>query len=578
MCGLFGTILQNNNESDVIAARQARDILIHRGPDQAEETIYENIYMGHRRLSILDLSDAGKQPMINDTTSVSITVNGEIYNFQSLREELRAAGYTFKSESDSEVVLHGYAHWGLIALAERLDGMYVIVIHDRADHTIHMIRDRAGIKPLFYYHKEHKFSWASELKALMHWLPTNEKEFDNTALYDFLTYRYIPAPKSLYKNIYKLLPAQILSFNIKTGRIETKPYWELPISSRNDDDETLAREFQALVSASVSAQLISDVPIGFLLSGGIDSSIITMVGAALSSQPQTYSIGFQGARDESRFAKQVSEAANTTHHLHMFDESEMDNLGARMNEWFDEPFGDTSAFPTQRVCAFARKNLIVALSGDGGDELFGGYVWYELFNKLGKIQRFIPFGTAKGFRFPKFIPKHHILTLLSMRDPLEQYAYIRGSVHPNDLKKWQKRLGVDKNYDRLWAYRKYYKKDQPRRKAAQIIDFHTYLPDDILTKVDRTSMSVSLECRPPFLSRSLIEFAFSLPERFLYKDGKLKGGMKYAFKDLIADNILNRKKQGFSVPYKSWKKDAAANGETLQESLLGSFINVTETK
>ncbi|MCK5384960.1 MAG: asparagine synthase (glutamine-hydrolyzing) [Alphaproteobacteria bacterium] len=572
MCGLFGTVLEKGDDDEVNFARRARDILIHRGPDQAGEWICDGLYMGHRRLSILDLSEAGRQPMVSDDGQVGITVNGEIYNFLNLKKDLEIAGYTFKSTSDSEVVLHGFRHWGLDGLAERMDGMYAIVIHDHGNKMLHAIRDRVGIKPLFYYHNNRELSWASELKALQDWLPPNKKNLDNTALYDFLTYRYIPAPKSLYRNIFKLPPAHILSFRLSDGQLDLKRYWQLPVSSRTDSHDKLAKELLSLIQDSVKEQMISDVPIGFLLSGGVDSSAITMLGAKLSSQPMSFSIGFPDSdRDESPYAQLISEQVGSEHFLHIHDDEEMENLLARMREWFDEPFGDTSAIPTYRVCNFARKKLTVALSGDGGDELFGGYRWYDLYYRLQKLQRFIPFGSRRGFNISRRIPKHRILTLLSIHDPLEQYARLRGGLDKQSLKSWRTKLDIPDDYDRLWAYRACFDPSLPRRKAAQIMDFHTYLPDDILTKVDRTSMAVSLECRPPFLSRALIEFPFSLPENFLYKGNELKGGMKYSFKDFLPDKILNRGKQGFSVPDRGWRKNAEASG-SLQELFLEQFL------
>lgn len=573
MCGLFGTILKNKDEDELRSARQARDTLTHRGPDQSGEWVCDNVYMGHRRLSILDLSDAGRQPMVTEDEKIGISVNGEIYNFQSLKSELKTAGYTFKSKSDSEVALHGYRHWGIEGLAERLDGMYAIIIYDQMAKIIHTIRDRVGIKPLYYYYNNTEFAWASELKALQYWLPAEKKIIDQTALYDFLTYRYIPAPKSLYNNIYKLPPAHILSFYVPEGRVKLKKYWELHVSERvTDNDETLSKELKSLIEESVKAQMISDVPIGFLLSGGIDSSVITIEGAKISSDPQSYSIGFKDdQRDESPYAQEISKLAGTQHHRHVFEHEEMNDFAELIKQWFDEPFGDTSAIPTRRVCQFAREDLTVALSGDGGDELFGGYVWYDLFHRLRKIQHFVPIGSKVGFKIPRSWPKHRILTLLSIRDPLEQYAYLRGGMLESDLREWKKKLNISDDYDRLWAYRLHHNPALGRRKSAQIMDFHTYLPDDILTKVDRTSMSVALECRPPFLSRNLIEFCFSLPEKFLYKDNMLKGCMKYTYKNIIPDHILYRRKQGFSVPFKKWRKDTERAGN-LQEFLLQNFL------
>ncbi|HEY8190490.1 MAG TPA: asparagine synthase C-terminal domain-containing protein, partial [Micavibrio sp.] len=240
----------------------------------------------------------------------------------------------------------------------------------------------------------------------------------------------------------------------------------------------------------------------------------------------------------------------------------------RMEEWFGEPFGDTSAVPTFRVCDFARQYVTVALSGDGGDELFGGYRWYQIYNQVRMMQKAMPFLPEQGFDFPSWMPQRRRLTLLSLRDPVALYAHLRGGLQGQRLNQWRERLGIPADYDPLWAYRAHYRPDLPPRKAAQVMDFHTYLPDDILTKVDRVSMAVALECRPPFLSRAMIEFAYSLPESFLYKEGQLKGGLKAACAELLPSSIIGRGKQGFSVPDSGWRKAMTKQSGSLQEAFL----------
>ena len=575
MCGLFGTVLDNNEAQTIVAARAARDTLTHRGPDQDGDWYNDNVYLGHRRLSILDLSETGRQPMCDDGQRIIITVNGEIYNFQPLKSELEKSGYRFKSQSDSEVVLYGYKHWGAEGLAERIDGMYAAVIYDATQNQIFIIRDRVGVKPLYYHFDDRGFSWASELKALKSWIPNNRLQTNNEALFDFLTYRYIPAPKTLYQNVYKLPAAHILRLDVNTHRLHLHKYWSLPLSEgeysdHNEIEETLNN----LVKKHVKEQMVSDVPIGFLLSGGIDSSVITMFGAQLSSSPLTFSIGFKNPeRDESQYAKIVADLAHTDHHTHILDDEEMLDIATTMKSWFDEPFADTSAVPTQRVCSYAREHVIVALSGDGGDELFGGYKWYDRFDKNQKVSKALFFMPRKGLTcLPQWLPKRRGFVIATTQDPVIQYAYIRGAIFGKALGRWHEILNIPKGYDRFWAYRKYYNPHLSVRKAAQVMDFHTYLPDDILTKVDRVSMLNGLECRPPFLSKEIVEFAFSLPESFIYKQGMLKGGMKSAFSRLLPDDILYRRKQGFSVPDTGWRKNLSKDG-IIQEALIGVYLN-----
>lgn len=572
MCGLFGVVQKSKfNGEQLQRAHMARDMLIHRGPDQAGEWVKNSIYIGHRRLSILDTSEDGRQPMIDD--QVVITVNGEIYNFQALRTELEAVGCKFSSSSDSEVLLHGYHQWGIDGLVDKIDGMYAAVIYDQAKEELFAIRDRVGIKPFYYFFDGSTFVWASELKAIVSYLGKDNLEIDNTAIIDFLTYRYIPAPKSLYKNIFKLPAASILKLELKSKVLSLKKYWQLPVIERDYSESEFSEELIHLLARSTKEQLVSDVALGSLLSGGIDSSAITAAAAKHNDKLHSFSIGFRDSeKDETYYAQLAAAHIGTNHQVSMLDPNEMTDLFERMQSWFDEPFGDTSAVPTYRVCDFAKKSVSVALSGDGGDELFGGYKWYQRFNKIRTWQKKIPYLPKYGFSFPRFIPKSSQLELLSIGDPVWLYARLRGSANRKSLNFWKKKLGVESNYDPLWAYRENYHDHLSPRKAAQIMDFHTYLPDDILTKVDRVSMAVSLECRPPFLSKELVEYAFSLPDEFIYKGGQLKGGLKFAVKALLPSNIINRAKQGFSVPGHGWKRDIIRQHSSLQEGIIEHFL------
>lgn len=564
MCGLFGAILRD--KGDIEKARRVRDVLTHRGPDQAGEFLHFPVYIGHRRLSILDLSEAGRQPMISDDGKVAIAVNGEIYNFMALRRELESAGYVFRSRSDSEVVLHGYRHWGLEGLARRVDGMIAAVIYDDAEKTVHAFRDRAGIKPLFYHHDGNSFAWASELKALQHWLPAEKKTVDNTALYDFLIYRYIPAPKSLYRNIFKLPLAHMLSFRVKDGALSVKPYWNFQVSERNDPHEKLAEELAALLRDSVRAQLVADVPVGFFLSGGLDSSIIAHHAVETGGDTQAFSIGFDDrTHDETDYARLMAKHLDLRHIVKTLSREETENIFERMRLWYDEPFSDTSAVPTFRVCELARQSVTVSLSGDGGDELFGGYKWYDTFAKIKRAQKFLipvkKYGNGFSGR----------LSRLSIRDPLELYTVIRSGLPWHERKKYRTRFNIPQDYDDHWHFRAHWNPAYGLRKSLQVLDFHTYLPNNIFTKIDRLSMAVSLEARVPFLSNALIDFSFSLPESFIYKGGMLKGGLKSAYRGVLPDAIIDRPKKGFSMPVNSWKKGSLGSHKTFQEAVLSDF-------
>ena len=554
MCGLFGFINCESgklNPEEIEAGRNALTTISHRGPDQWSEAIEGGLYMGHRRLSILDLSEAGRQPM--ETAHALLTINGEIYNYQDIKKNLDPS--LFQSGSDSEVVLHGYPALSMDTLIERMDGMYAIVLWDKKENHLHLVRDRTGIKPLLYAHIGNYFIWASELKAIksfcaaMH-LPLHE---DNTALFDFLTYRYIPAEKTLYKEVKNLKPAHALHFDLE--RSKTRQYWSLSVSDEPVDHDLAAEQLRALIEESVAEQLMGDVPVGFFLSGGMDSSILVAHGAKLHKAPATFSIGYQDAReknDETPFAQIIADHFGTDHHVEHLNSADADNIYERILRWYDQPFGDNSALPTYHVSRFARQHATVALSGDGGDELFGGYRWYDRFAKFSGLQLPLPatnFAQKTRGLMQKFTSR---LDLMTQRDPLALYALLIDGLPPAYTKRYREALEVPADYDALWLFRAHDNPNSSLKKRLQYIDFYTFLPDDILTKVDRVSMDVSLEARVPYLSRKICEFAFSLPEDFLYRNGELKGGLKYAYKDILPPTILQRDKKGFSIPMVDW--------------------------
>jgi asparagine synthase (glutamine-hydrolysing) len=571
MCGLFGIASLNPlSKNNFIRADRARDVIAHRGLDNGGSWVSTKIYIGHRRLSIIDTSISGNQPMVSE--NVIIAVNGEIYNFKQLRLELEQSGFVFNSNSDSEVILCGYEHWGLSKLCNKLDGMYAIVILDRRTERLIFIRDRVGIKPLYYYLDKEILIWSSELKAILDYKQPIKLEINSEAVIDFLTYRYIPAPKTFYKNVYKLCAANVFEIDLVSFAKKTYRYWFLDTTDRNASNDQNASKLISLLKESVHEQLMSDVPVGLFLSGGIDSSAIATL-ATEKKKLDSFTIGSDEVdNDETPYAQLMAKYIKSQHYIHYVKDSEVKALLDKLPAWFDEPFGDTSAIPTRLVSNLAKSKVKVVLSGDGGDELFGGYKWYYRYLMLRKLQKWFPLKSEQGFRFPKFIPKYKIFELLSISDPVILYSRIRKGLPAYTLKQWMKRLGVKKNYDPYWAYRQHYDKFLGDCKAAQVMDFHTYLPDDILVKVDRASMGVTLECRPPFLSKKLVDFAFSLPESFIYLNEKLKGGLKYALRDILPDQILNRSKQGFSLSTLGWKKTFASKNETMQERLLDKFL------
>lgn len=544
MCGLFGAVSSNSLTRD--RCETALNTLVHRGPDQCGAWVTDGVFQGHRRLSILDLSEAGKQPMVDPESRAVISINGEIYNHILLRRQLETK-YAFRSQSDSEVILYGYIEWGIEGLLARIEGMFAFIVHDLVAGKIFLVRDRVGIKPLYYGQLAGEFAWGSELKALRSFWQ-DKLQLDLTAAYDFLTYRYVPTPKTIYKNINKLPPAHYLEFDCATRSTRLQRYWQLEPSQTPVDTVAAAAQARELTSASVAGQLMSDVPSGLFLSGGMDSSVVTA--EAIRRQPglQTFCIGFKGSpKDESGDAAMAAQHLGAAHNSQDFDIKHMDELISVLPSLYDEPFADNSAIPTLQLCRFARESVTMALSGDGGDEVFGGYKWYADPNKVPLLKKFYRTITERGTG--------------------TQDAALAGLIHtsrlsPKDKTYYRQRWGIPTDYDDYWHFREHYRTDLPVRTRLQYLDFHTFLPDDVLTKVDRASMAVSMEVRVPLLATELIEFAFALPEDVRYAGGELKGLLKQAYRPDLPPALLAKKKQGFGMPSKNINKGSKQIGRS----------------
>jgi asparagine synthase (glutamine-hydrolysing) len=577
MCGIFGSA--NGSGIRLLKSSDSLQTLKHRGPDQQGEFVDDMVYMGHRRLSILDLSENGKQPMVS--SEAVITVNGEIYNFQELKRELQGK-YKFKSKSDSEVILHGYSEWGIDGLLDRIDGMYSFAVYDKKKKFVYLVRDRYGIKPLYYSFHNNSFVWASELKAIEKYYDQAKLSIDYSAIYDYLTYLYIPAPKTLFKNVFKLEPAHYLVIDLNKLDFLVKKYWTLPSQEIKIDIVSAASKIRELINESVKSQMISDVPLGFFLSGGIDSSIVVATATQYSKQLHTYSIGFDiSSHNETQYSRQIAGLFNTDHNEKILDVESANRLFRHMKLWYDEPFADTSAIPTYLVSEFAKRNSTVVLTGDGGDELFGGYDWYERYFEYSKKHIFCPdslqvlcSGIKKRNRY-SLIGRIANQLEYRMLGGYKLYSKLLGGLLPNGKLKYKNAWNIPDDYDDFWYFKKFYKPELNPKKRFQYLDFHTYLPDDIFTKVDRVSMSVALECRIPFMNRELVEFAFSLPEDIIYYNNQKKGLLKYAYNEILPENILYRKKRGFNIPLSEWNNQFLKNVPTQQERILSLFnLNV----
>ena len=579
MCGIFG--FSNFKNDEIERARLALHTMQHRGPDQWNEFVDEKVYLGHRRLSILDLSEKGKQPITNADGSIWITVNGEIYNFQTLRKELEI-NYVFNSKSDSEVLLHGYSAWGLQGLLERIDGMFAFALYDKRNGKLFIVRDRIGIKPLYYSLSNNRLMWASELKAIRTFAGEESLEIDYTALYDFFTYQYIPAPKSLYNDVHKLKPAEYIEFDIASGSHRQVQYWSLPVQERSISAKQAEQEVYFLLDKSVREQMMSDVPLGFFLSGGMDSSAVVALASLAKADVNTFTIGFdKDPDDESKYAAIVADYFKTKHHERILDGSTTASLFPKIKEWYDEPFGDISCFPSYLVSKVSKEQATVVLTGDGGDELFAGYKWYAAFALIKKYNlRWFSF--ARSLVNP-FLYKKGKLGALSKKlewlflSDMELYTRLMGGLLMEEKSALRKAWAISDAYDDYWYFRKYYREDLPVVKRLQYLDFHTYLPDDILTKVDRVSMAVSLECRVPFLSRELVECAFTLPQSVVLPKGRLKGLLKDAFRHVLPSQIITRGKKGFSPPIQVWRSELYKQFKTRHYKIVEEVFKFSTT-
>lgn len=570
MCGIFGHT--RYDAADVDRSRRALHTLSHRGPDQWSDWQDERVYSGHRRLSIIDLSERGRQPMLDESGQVVLSANGEIYNFRDLRLELERDA-VFRSESDSEVLLHGYRAWGIDGLLERIDGMFAFALYDAQLGKIFLARDRLGIKPL-YYAWNGELAWASELKALTSFFG-DRLRVDPTALYDFLTYLYVPSPKTLYRDVFKLLPGELVEFDCADKRLTTRRYWHLSSMPGDVGLREGAARIRELVGRSVSDQMVSDVPVGFFLSGGIDSSVVVAEATECSDSVHTFTIGFTDAnRDETPHANRIAELFGTRHTVEMLSVPDVAELFGDLRTWYDEPFGDTSAFPSYLVARLARRRATVVLTGDGGDEVFGGYNRYRrlgtgLVRRLPRIPALRPLTASAGRSSNRTLRRvsRRLETALVASD-LENYVRVMGGMVREEKQRYAEAWEIPADYDDYWYFRQHLRDDLPPRRRLQYLDLHTYLHDDILTKMDRVSMAVSLEARVPLLSHKVVEYAFGLPEDVTYAGGELKGVLRRAYADVLPDEILARPKQGFSIPPTAYREELDIQGHDRQVTIL----------
>ncbi len=598
MCGIVGILDPISGVSPARADLQRmNDALVHRGPDGDGLFLDPGIGLGHRRLAIIDVGK-GHQPLFNENGSVVVVFNGEIYNYRELTRELTALGHVFATDSDTEVLVHGWEEWGP-ACVERLQGMFAFALWDRRQQTLFLARDRVGIKPLHYARlPSGKLLFGSELKALLTH-PEMTRDLDPCAVEDYFAFGFIPDPRTLLRDARKLPPGHTLLLG-PDGHGEPQRYWDLRFSDDGPRDETAAIDMlQGRLDASVGAHMVSDVPLGAFLSGGVDSSSVVAAMARHSEQPvHTCSIRFgDPAFDESPHAQQVANLIGTHHRVESVDIDDLDLID-RLPALYDEPFADSSALPTTRLCEIARRSVTVALSGDGGDEAFAGYGWYAGHAARERLRRRLP----KALRGPVF---GSIATVLGEVDgPGRRARWARSwqRVADGGHAGYAASTMITTASQRNALYSPALKRelagyradtvvaDHARRAdtddplaLAQFIDFQLYLPGDILTKVDRASMAHSLEVRVPLLDHKLLEWAATLPASLKLHRGEGKYLLKKAAERRLPNEILYRRKMGFSIPLADWfrgplrpRAEAMAESDVLLESGLIRAESVSE--
>lgn len=581
MCGITGIYSCGEVVNPTVLSAMT-NALSHRGPDDSGTYVSQNgeVGLGHTRLSIIDLSERGRQPMASDDRKIQVSYNGEIYNYREIREELLSKGHVFRTDCDTEVLVRSYEEWGIECL-HKFVGMFAIAIWDGRKDRLYLARDRVGIKPLYYYRENELFLFASELKAMMKH-PGFSKRISADGLALFLRYDYIRSPHTIYENTFKLEPGCYVC--LESGRMKKHRYWDITESYNakpcDIGEEDACDMFEEIMADSLKYRLVSDVPVGLFLSGGIDSSLIaTLLSKNVSTPFKTFTIGFEEKKyNEAEWAKKLAGHLGTEHIEAYVSEDEAVKTVFDLPSIYDEPFGDTSSIPTCVLSRLASEHVKVVMSGDGGDELFCGYNHYvkclryaSLVGRLPMtvheklkvalenfdIGKFEAVGKTFGFSFFRKLakvcerPRNTVLGIVN-KDMAEMYRRRRGRWAPEDMPEFFGRtLGVHQE-----AFDEDFAAVECGNLLSQMLyaDFRVWLPDDILTKVDRASMSVGLEAREPLLDHRLVSFASRIPLGLKYGNGETKYLMKKVLSRHIPEKLYRRPKRGFGSPISRWMR------------------------
>ncbi len=561
MCGIVGLINHNKlvNKEVIVAMR---DALRHRGPDGEGLYFSKNgqVALGHRRLTLIDLSERGSQPMCNEDGTIWLTYNGEIYNFPELRVELENLGHRFSSEADSEVIIHGYEQWGTEIL-QRLKGMFAFGLWDEGTEKLLLARDRFGIKPLYYQQNDTCFSFGSELKAIVE-NPDVLRDVDYSAVADFLVYRYVPSPKTIWKGVSKLPPAHFLEYQLGEDPV-AKQYWSIPNGSKTRSDKELIEAIDQLLLKSARGHILSDVPVGSFLSGGYDSSALVYYLNRIEHETQTFAIGFENwEQSEHQYAQQVADVFETDHKNLVIGAESLDEV-EKLAAVYDEPLADISIVPTYLVSKMAAENVKAVVSGEGADELFCGYTWQKQYHQsFAELPWYKRFMAKFGIGIEEFAIEHYAEYMAMGLFDREQLLDV---LHPD--------LHAYMNEDPFWFYRSHFKANRSAVKSIQHMDAKCFMGELVLVKIDRASMANSLEVRVPFLDHELFEFVMQLKESQYYRPEYKKFLLFKNIEKHLPENILARNKQGFVGPDAyymdiNWYRQNLVGGKLIEDKII----------
>jgi len=591
MCGICGF---NWNDAGLVTSMAGQ--MAHRGPDQHGIYCDDNISLGHRRLSIIDLSDDARQPLTNEDGTYQLVFNGEIYNFAELKVELEAKGHVFRSHTDSEVIVHAYEEYGR-DVVHKLRGMFAFAVWNRKDRELFAARDRIGIKPFYYYWQKGRLIFGSEIKAILA-VPDVPRELNRQALYDYMGFEFVPAPATMFRNIHKLPAGWCLQ--LRDGELDVGQYWDLPFSDPRAPAPAYrdaVEHERELLDYTVKSHMVSDVPLGVFLSGGLDSSaIVAMMRRHISGPLRTFTIGYSDKTfSELDFAKQVAEQFETEHHVLMLDEIQADDIERTL--WhLDEPMTDLSSIPLFFACKKAREAITVCLSGEGGDESYAGYDRFKA-SRIDRFYRMIPSLLRRHAieamvgRFPDQPQKKGPINMLK--------RFVEGSALPVDGEhlRWQyfsnatqdarlfsDRFKADTTFDPFAHVRDRMATCPPADRVNRevYLDMRYMMTDSVLMKVDRMSMAHSLEIRVPLLDHVLVEYIASLPGNWKLKRMRTKHVFRSALEGILPDNIVNRGKQGYSLPVKTLLRhqlkdfmiDLLNGSDIVRSNFNVDFVNV----